>query len=144
MSFALLILDKINKSGSSDFAAWHAMSAVEIGELLTMARAETRNPPGLQKNYRADVGIFLTLRQPAHGGTARLVPVVVEEIDGTIGIGFTGFNEHAAPAGIGRPVRLDIHDNEPRVLIWGDINQEDPTHTVSLAGAADRQRKEGG
>ncbi len=144
MSFALQILDKINNHGGSEYAAWQAMSAVEIGELLTAARAETSNPPGLQKHFQADVGVFMTLRQPARGGESRLIPVVVEETAGTIGIGFGGFSEHSAAAGLGRPVRLEIYEGELRVLIWGDVNQEDSTHTVSLAGAAERRREADG
>lgn len=144
MSFALTILDKIHQYGGSEYAAWQAMGAAEIGELLNMARAETRNPPGLQKTFQADVGVFMTLRQPARGGESRLIPVVIEETNGTIGIGFSGFSEHSAAHGIGRPVRFEIHEGELRVLIWGDINQEDPTHTISLTGTAERRRKDDG
>lgn len=146
MSFALKILDKLNRHGGSEYAAWQAMGAAEIGELLNMARAETRNPPGLQKNFQADACFFMTLAHSVSGGDSFPVPVVVESIDGVIAIGFGGFSDHSAgdANGLGRPVGLEIHEGELRVFIWGDINQEEYTHDVSLAGAAERQRKDDG
>lgn len=33
-------------------------------------------------------------------------------------------------------VLIEFRDGVPFVCIWGDINQEDPTHEISLAGAA--------
>ena len=35
----------------------------------------------------------------------------------------------------GAPIFLERYKGHVRVLIWGDINSENPTHNVSLAGA---------
>ncbi len=41
----------------------------------------------------------------------------------------------------GIPVYVEYRNGIPHVIIWGDINQEDPTHTISLEGAAMAKRK---
>ena len=46
----------------------------------------------------------------------------------------------------GWPVAVEFDPEDeaqpPRVLIWADINQEDPTHIISLAQAMESTRKE--
>ena len=42
----------------------------------------------------------------------------------------------------GSIVFVEQWNNELRVLVWSDINQEDPTHTISLEGARLENRKE--
>ena len=41
----------------------------------------------------------------------------------------------------GGPVFIELVDGEIRVSVWSDINQEDPTHQISLAGARKSERK---
>lgn len=52
--------------------------------------------------------------------------------------------EDSAPISSGqRPVIVvERWEGDLRVLVWGDINQEDPTHTISLEGALISNRKE--
>ena len=40
----------------------------------------------------------------------------------------------------GFPVYIDLFDGELSVKVWGDINQEDRTHSVSLEGAKEEKR----
>ena len=53
---------------------------------------------------------------------------------GGLEIGVAGYGESAAPDGAGMPIYVDLEGDHPRVHVWGDINNEDPT-TISLEGA---------
>ena len=59
-----------------------------------------------------------------------------------ISLGFNGYGEKNGIDGQGTPVVVEMYKGHPRVLIWSDINQEDPTHIVSLEHAAEKLRKE--
>lgn len=41
----------------------------------------------------------------------------------------------------GAPIMIEVSDGEPRILVWEDINQEDPTHKISLEKAKEKWRK---
>jgi hypothetical protein len=43
--------------------------------------------------------------------------------------------------GHGTPVFIELYKGELRVLVWADINKEDPTHIISLAGAREDRRQ---
>lgn len=53
-----------------------------------------------------------------------------------------GFGTCNMEDGTSGPVFIELHDGKPRVHIWGDINLEDPTYSVSLALAAESLRTE--
>ena len=52
-----------------------------------------------------------------------------------------GYGECTTLPGYGSPVVLDYGDGGLRVLVWADINSEEPTHTIDLSGALEAQRK---
>ena len=39
------------------------------------------------------------------------------------------------------PILLERHEGQIRLVVWGDINKEDPTHTICLDGAMEARRK---
>jgi len=43
----------------------------------------------------------------------------------------------------GAPVYIEIVDGEPVLYIWADINQEEPTHKISLQYALESNREMG-
>lgn len=55
-------------------------------------------------------------------------------------IGADGYGEKTAKEGYGFPVIIEYHEGHFRVIIWGDINKEDPTHIISLEGAKENVR----
>jgi hypothetical protein len=59
-----------------------------------------------------------------------------------IGIHFAGYGDKCSDDGCGEPIYIEFYDGAPRVYVWGDINQEDPTQKISLAGAALKLRKD--
>ena len=61
---------------------------------------------------------------------------------GQLLIALEGFGECTASDGKGTPIMLELLDGRPRLLVWSDINQEDPTHVIDLSGASEDRRKE--
>ena len=59
---------------------------------------------------------------------------------GQLVISLEGLGDKGTAPGYGAPVLVEIWEGEPRVIVWSDINQEDPTHTIGLAGAAETCR----
>ncbi len=51
-----------------------------------------------------------------------------------------GFGEACAEDGYGVPVFLELYEGELRLIVWGDINQQDPTHIICLDGAREDRR----
>ncbi len=52
-----------------------------------------------------------------------------------------GYGDFASKDGGGVPVIFEFYNGELRLLVWGDINSQDPTHTISLNGAKEKNRK---
>ena len=55
-------------------------------------------------------------------------------------VGFEGYGECAAADGYGRPVIIELYEGKLRLLVWSDINREDPTHIIELNGAQEARR----
>lgn len=53
-----------------------------------------------------------------------------------------GFGDCGTEPGHGEPVYVENRHGVPTVVVWADINQEDPTDIIELAGAAEALRKE--
>jgi hypothetical protein len=56
-------------------------------------------------------------------------------------IGAEGYGEKTAADGAGFPVVVEFHEGKFRVLVWSDIDEEDPTHIISLEGAREDARQ---
>ena len=56
-------------------------------------------------------------------------------------LSFPGYGDAVSDDGHGWPVMVEVVDGMPRLLVWSDINAVDPTHVISLAGAAESARK---
>ena len=52
-----------------------------------------------------------------------------------------GYSDYCSQHGHGEQVMIENRHGVPHVIIWADINDEDPTHIVSLAGAAESERR---
>jgi len=69
------------------------------------------------------------------------VSVKVEIDDGNIYIHPEGYGDCSSQDGYGYPLMIEIWEGELRVVAWSDINEEDPTDTISLEGAREELRK---
>jgi len=54
-----------------------------------------------------------------------------------------GYGDKTSEPPHGSPVVLELYEGKLRLIVWADINQEDPTHTIDLSGAMESNRKEG-
>lgn len=54
----------------------------------------------------------------------------------------SGYGDKCTEDGFGEPILVELYSDELRVIVWADINQEDPTHTISLEDAREDRRKE--
>lgn len=63
------------------------------------------------------------------------VPVRVEMSTQSILVFAEGYGNCCAEVGFGPQVCIELHNGEPRVIIWADYNSEEPTHIIPLGGA---------
>jgi len=68
------------------------------------------------------------------------VPLTVESVYDSILISAEGYGDKCGGKEI---VLVEIWQGELRVVIWGDVNQEDPTHIISLEQAREELYKYG-
>jgi hypothetical protein len=40
------------------------------------------------------------------------------------------------------PIFIEWYDGKPRIIIWADINEEEPTHIIDMSGALESNRRE--
>jgi hypothetical protein len=53
-----------------------------------------------------------------------------------------GYGEASAADGSGFPILIEKRDGELRLIVWADINQQDPTQIITLESARESVRKE--
>jgi hypothetical protein len=83
-----------------------------------------------------------TFLRDGWSGDLNPVPCVIEHGDNAILIRPEGTGDCGSAEGYGWPVVIEYYEKDVRVLVWADINQQDPTHVISLAGAREAVRKE--
>jgi hypothetical protein len=93
----------------------------------------------LIKLERPDVVQF-SLPETADIGNEPIIGGAQVGFDGSLLIGFRGFGEASAQEGFGFPVVIEQHEGRLRLIVWSDINQEDPTHIIDLEGARESAR----
>lgn len=59
---------------------------------------------------------------------------------GGIAIGFDGYGDKTSMPGHGEPVFVEVNGGVPRVIVWGDITEEDPTDIIGLEDAKEEAR----
>ena len=79
----------------------------------------------------------LTDTHPEHPGTIR---AKLRAGGTSIELYFEDYGVAGALVGHGPPVIIEHWGGELRVIVWADINSEDPTHIISLEGAKETCR----
>jgi len=69
------------------------------------------------------------------------VPVEIELKQGCMFLKAKGYGDSLSEDNEGIPLMIEFYKGELRVVIWGDINQEDPSNIISLEGARNNVRK---
>ena len=75
-----------------------------------------------------------------HTDDKRQVPVKVVSQNGALFLRPDGTGDLCSQ-GFGFPVMLEYYEKSIRLVVWSDINQEDPTHIIPLEGALESARK---
>ena len=52
-----------------------------------------------------------------------------------------GMGDLISHGGGDHPIALELYEGKVRLLVWADINKEDPTHTIDLSGALESSRQ---
>lgn len=66
--------------------------------------------------------------------------VLVRESAGVLTIDAAGHGNCTGPQGDSPIVGLQLSKGRLQILVFGDINSEEPTHTISLEGALESKR----
>jgi hypothetical protein len=67
----------------------------------------------------------------------------IENTNGTLYIKPEGYGDSCSMDENGCPILIERWNGELRVVVWADVNQEDPTHIISLEPAHIERRVEG-
>lgn len=52
-----------------------------------------------------------------------------------------GYGDRTSAEGHGTPVFIELYKGELRVIVWADINKEDPTHIIPLGASREDRRQ---
>jgi len=52
-----------------------------------------------------------------------------------------GYGDKGTMPDHGTPVFIELYRGQRRVIVWSDINREDPTHIIPLGGAREDRRQ---
>jgi len=70
------------------------------------------------------------------------IPFTLELTDvGTIWFRAEGYGDCGSQDGHGFIVKIEFYEGQLWLLVWADINSEDPTHRISLEGALESKRR---
>ena len=61
--------------------------------------------------------------------------------NGNLCLRFNGYGDSSSEDGHGCPVMIEFYNNELRVVVWGNINEQDPTHIIPLTKAKESLRE---
>ena len=81
------------------------------------------------------------LADPEPVENSQPIPFMVEADDRNIVIGFDGYGDANSSYGYSRPLHVEYYEGKLRLLVWSDINQEEPTHVIDMCGALESNRK---
>ena len=81
-----------------------------------------------------------TLRD-AHPDYDTKLPIRLAVSSNGVSLYAEGYGNCTSAADHGTPVFLELYRGELRLVVWADINKEDPTHMISLGGAREDRRR---
>ncbi len=80
----------------------------------------------------------LTLKDPYTGDK---LEANVFGFESGIELSFAGYGDHSSADGYGRPIFIELHGGQLTIHVWSDINQEDPTHVITMEKARESLRR---
>lgn len=74
--------------------------------------------------------------------TGKELPITIDVSEQGIFIGAKGYGEKTTYSHLARPIMIECDHGELRVIVWSNINEEDPTSVINMMGARESNRKE--
>ncbi|HEV7224212.1 MAG TPA: hypothetical protein VGN42_16000 [Pirellulales bacterium] len=71
-----------------------------------------------------------------------VVKATIEVGDNAIMLGFDGYGDFSSSEGSGRPILVENYRGEIRLIVFADINNQEPTNVIELRGALESIRQE--
>lgn len=72
----------------------------------------------------------------------REVKIKIKSEGSVVCIAPEGYNDCNSLPGHGSVAMFELWEGHLRLIVWSDINQEDPTHIIDLEEAKEEKRKE--
>jgi hypothetical protein len=108
----------------------HAVSClVNQGYLLDPADRHIITP------YSLDASTPFTLRDDSMPKEGDVIGSMDNSLNLGISLHFDGYSDHCSQDSNGTPIYIEKYEGKLRVIVYADINQEDPTHVICLEGA---------
>ena len=85
---------------------------------------------------------YFQLRDTGEHGGGSVTGVIGHDCTGML-VKIDGYGDKCSKDGQGAPILIELVDGQLRLIVWADINKEDPTHIISLEGARDGARIDG-
>ena len=85
--------------------------------------------------------IDITLRDSSEKQSST-VPIQINYRETGINIRPQGYGDTGSEPGFGAPIYLEVYRGELRLIVWSDINHEEPTHVISLEAAREERRND--
>jgi hypothetical protein len=104
--------------------------------------------PGQEKSLEANMSLFgegevtTILADQMTNDSLPQVQTKVIFSNGQIFIHVEGYGDCCSTDGHGHPIAIELADGDLRVIVWGDINCEDPTRIISMKEALEAKRIE--
>lgn len=72
----------------------------------------------------------------------KVIAVEAEQEARSIVIKPEGYGDFHSEDGNGTPILLEFWEGQLRLVVWADINSQDPTHVIDLEGAREDKRND--
>lgn len=119
-----------------------ADATIQTVNIYNKGRPPLESNPGPHQVDQAEVDLAVMARgenttryqlvEQSHGRQTVTAAIESNEV---IKISFDGYGQSGVISGHSAPVVIEVYDGHLRVIVWADINKEDPTHTIDLEGA---------
>jgi hypothetical protein len=85
--------------------------------------------------------IGVTLRDSSEE-QSNVVPIQINYRETGINLCPQGYGDANSEPGFGGPIFLEVYRGELRLIVWSDINHQEPTHVISLEAAREDRRND--
>lgn len=128
------IVDAINQDGSDE---WFALEKSIKDEKIAAAKKLL-----LEEGYTVsspDNEIALSITDEVKGDDIAVTLNTTSNLG--LAFSFDGHSDCCSADNVGTPLYVEKYDGKLRVLVYADINSEEPSHIIDLSGAHNNRRK---